>query len=97
MLVSTVHERSEAAMIFLLFGGGRRVKQLGAGDTRECPRCHNSSRWERLRSYHELTFFFIPILRWGRRELEGCAICGETIEVPRPRRALGWRTTHATA
>jgi len=25
--------------------------------------------------------FFVPIARWGRRQLELCGICGTTVEV----------------
>ena len=64
-------------MLFLLFGGGHRIKPLGDGAVRDCPRCHNTTTWMRARSFYELTFFFLPILRWRRRELEACPICGE--------------------
>lgn len=38
----------------------------------------NAATWQRMRRFHELTFFFIPIARWGRQQLESCPICGET-------------------
>lgn len=84
-------------MFFLLFGGGTRFKDLGTGETRTCPRCHNTTAWQRLRRFHELTFFFIPIARWGRCEVEACAVCGDAHELPdtNPRRL--WPTRHAVA
>jgi hypothetical protein len=64
-------------MFFLLFGGGVRLKTLGAGPERTCPRCHNTATWVRLRRFHELTLFFVPLARWGRSELEACPVCGQ--------------------
>ena len=74
-------------MLFLLFGGGPRLKDAGTGEQRTCPRCQNAATWQRLRRFNELTFFLIPIARWGRRELEACPICGEAREIsPPPKR-----------
>ena len=42
-------------MLFLLFGGGIRFKDLGAGHEHTCRRCHNTATWSRLRRFHELT------------------------------------------
>lgn len=83
-------------MFFLLFGGGLRFKDLGAGEERACPRCHNTTTWQRLRQFNELTFFFIPVARWGRRELETCGVCGESEELPRTARRR-WPAHHADA
>lgn len=82
-------------MLFLLFGGGIRFKDLGAGQEHTCPRCHNTATWSRLRRFHQLTLFFIPVARWGRQELEACPVCGEQHELaePAPRR---WSMRHAT-
>lgn len=83
-------------MFFLLFGLSTRLKPLGAGSLRECARCHNTTRWSRLRRYHQLTLFFIPVLRWRREEIEACPICGA--EQPAPaRRTLAHPLTHAAA
>lgn len=82
-------------MLFLLFGGGIRFKELGAGRERTCPRCHNTATWPRLRRFHELTLFFIPIARWGRQELEVCPICGQQHELPEQARQR-WPMRHAT-
>ena len=67
--------------VFLLFGYGRKQKPLGPGGTRTCPRCHNTTQWTRLREYTQLTIFFIPVLRWGRKQLESCGICGAALVV----------------
>lgn len=75
-------------MLFLLFGGGIKITDKGPGDERSCPRCHNTATWRRLRRCHQLTFFFVPVLRWGRRQLEACPVCGETLELPVQRRSL---------
>ena len=84
-------------MIFLFFGIHTKVKQLGAAAVRACPRCHNVTAWEHLRSYEELTLFFLPILRWSRQELEVCPVCGSAVEVERRERARGLRAGHAPA
>ena len=84
-------------MIFLLFGIHTKVKQLGGAAVRACPRCHNTTPWERVRCQEELTIFFVPILRWSRRELEVCPVCGSATEVPRRQSAPSPRTSHATA
>jgi endogenous inhibitor of DNA gyrase (YacG/DUF329 family) len=70
-------------MFFLLiFGLATHVKRLGDGRERTCPRCHNTTTWARLRESTQLTLFFIPVLRWDRRELDACPICGERVELP---------------
>lgn len=84
-------------MLFFLFGGGTRLKEIATAETRRCPRCHNRAAWMRLRRYHEVTFFFVPIARWGRRELEACPVCGEAQEVPRTDQRRLWPRRHATA
>lgn len=69
-------------MIFFLFGGGTRYKNIGTAEVRTCSRCHNSAPWIRLQRFHEVTLFFIPVARWGRRELMACAVCGEADDLP---------------
>ena len=69
-------------MLFLLFGGGTRLKDRGRGSQRTCPRCHNTASWQRLCRFHEVTFFLIPVLRWGREEVECCPVCGDLRELP---------------
>jgi hypothetical protein len=81
-------------MLFLLFGAGIRLKDLGAGHERTCPRCHNTAAWSRVRRFHELTLFFIPVARWGRQELEACPICGQQHELAEPARRR-WSMRHA--
>ena len=66
--------------MFFLFGFGTRQKHIGPGATRTCPRCHNTTRWARMRSYKQLTVFFVPVLRWKRRQVEVCGICGAAVE-----------------
>jgi hypothetical protein len=69
-------------MFFLLiFGLATHLKQLGAGSERTCPRCHNTTTWPRLRESTQLTLFFIPVLRWGRRGFEACPVCGQRAEL----------------
>jgi hypothetical protein len=66
--------------VFLLFGFGSTQQSLGAGEVRTCPNCGNSSQWARVRQFKQFTVFFLPIARWGRRQLEVCTICGTTVE-----------------
>ena len=66
--------------MFFIFGIDTKTREIGSGHTRQCPRCHNTTQWARLRSFNQLTIFFvIPIWRWKRREYESCGICGETV------------------
>ena len=70
-------------MFFLLILGlATHLKPLGQGDERTCPRCHNTTTWARLRESTQLTLFFIPVLRWGRREFDACPVCGQRVERP---------------
>jgi transcription elongation factor Elf1 len=66
--------------VFFLFGYGSKQKHLGAGQTRTCPRCNNTTQWSRIRTYTQFTVFFIPVARWSRRQLEQCSICGASVE-----------------
>lgn len=65
-------------MLFL-FGFGTKQKPLGPGETRTCPRCHNTTQWQRMRQFSQLSVFFIPIARWKRSRFEACGICGVSI------------------
>lgn len=65
--------------MFLLFGIGPKHEDLGPGETRTCQRCGNTTVWRRERTSQRFTLFFIPVLRWGRRETEACTICGNAI------------------
>lgn len=65
--------------MFFLFGFGTKQKPLGPGETRTCPRCHNTTQWTRLRQFNQFTLFFIPIARWKRRQFEACGICGASV------------------
>ncbi|MGU3435082.1 zinc-ribbon domain-containing protein [Actinomycetes bacterium M1A6_2h] len=67
--------------MFLLFGFGTKRKPLGAGQTRTCPRCHNTTQWTRMRQYKQFTLFFVPLARWKRMEFEECGICGTAVQV----------------
>ena len=67
--------------MFFLFGYGTKQKHLGPGRTRTCPRCSNTTQWQRMREFTQFTVFFIPIARWRRREYEICGICGTAVEV----------------
>lgn len=66
--------------VFFLFGLGTRQTLLGPGETRTCPRCHNTTQWSRMQEARQLTVFFIPVARWKRRRFEACGICGSTVE-----------------
>ncbi|HLS77842.1 MAG TPA: zinc-ribbon domain-containing protein [Nocardia sp.] len=68
--------------MFFLFGFGRKREDLGPGATRTCPRCHNTTQWLRVREFSQVTVFFIPVARWGRKHLEVCGICGAAVELP---------------
>lgn len=67
--------------MFFLFGFGTRQRELGPGEVRTCPRCGNTTRWARVREVRQVTVFFVPVARWGRRDLEVCGICGTAVEV----------------
>lgn len=66
-------------MFFFLFGYGTKQKALGAGQVRTCPRCHNTTQWQRVREFKQLSVFFVPVARWQRREFELCGICGAAV------------------
>ena len=68
-----------AETMFFLFGFGSKKEHLGAGATRTCPNCHNTSQWSRVREFKQLSVFFIPVARWGRKQFEACGICGVTV------------------
>ena len=65
--------------VLLFFGYGTKHKHLGAGQVRTCPRCHNTTQWNRMREFKQLSVFFIPVARWGRRQFEVCGICGSAV------------------
>ncbi|WP_068047333.1 zinc-ribbon domain-containing protein [Nocardia speluncae] len=67
-------------MVFFIFGFGTKRQNLGSGQTRTCPRCHNTTQWQRVREFKQFTLFFIPVARWKRHQLEVCGICGAAIE-----------------
>ena len=67
--------------MFFFFGFGDKRQDLGPGLVRTCPNCGNTTQWSRVRQLKQLTVFFVPIARWGRRELEVCGICGASVEV----------------
>ena len=67
--------------MFFLFGLGAKQRDLGPGEVRTCPNCGNTSRWARVQESRQLTVFFVPVARWGRRYLEVCTICGTAVEV----------------
>lgn len=67
--------------MFFLFGFGTKQRDLGPGAVRTCPRCGNTTRWARVREVRQVTVFFVPVARWGRRDLEVCGICGTAVEV----------------
>ena len=65
--------------VLLFFGYGTKQKHLGAGRVRTCPRCHNTTQWNRMREFKQLSVFFVPVARWGRRQFEVCGICGTAV------------------
>ena len=66
--------------MFLLFlGYGTKVKVLGEGAERTCPRCHNTTRWRHLESYRYLSLFLVRIARWHREQLDACPVCGHAL------------------
>ena len=67
--------------MFLLFGFGTEQQDLGPGEVRTCLRCGNTTQWARVRQFKQFTVFFVPIARWGRRQLEVCGICTIAVEV----------------
>lgn len=67
--------------VFFLFGLGTKQQQLGPGETRTCPRCHNTTQWTRMREFRQFTVFFVPVARWKRRRFEACGICAAAVEV----------------
>ena len=67
--------------VFFLFGFGTKQRDLGPGEVRTCPTCGNTSTWARVRENRQLTVFFVPVARWGRKHLEVCTICGTAVQV----------------
>lgn len=68
--------------MFVIFGISSRTKALGPGATQMCPRCGNQVTFTRIRSWRQLTVFFVvPLWRWGRREYDQCGICSHAIMV----------------
>lgn len=67
--------------MFFLFGFGTKQQHLGPGATRTCPHCAGTSQWERVRQFRQFSVFFVPLVRWKRRRLEVCGICGTAVEV----------------
>nr|WP_211660681.1 zinc-ribbon domain-containing protein [Modestobacter muralis] len=67
--------------VFFLFGFGTKQRDLGPGAVRTCPNCGNTSTWARVQESRQLTVFFVPVARWGRRQLEVCTICSTAVEV----------------
>lgn len=67
-------------MLFV-FGFGSKQKHLGPGETRTCPRCHNTTQWARMRQFRQFTLFFVPVARWNREQFEVCGICGASVAV----------------
>lgn len=67
--------------MFFFFSFGVKRQDLGLGDVRTCPHCGNLTQWAKVRQVKQLTLFFVPIARWGRRQLEVCGICGSVVEV----------------
>jgi hypothetical protein len=66
--------------VFFVFGLGTKQQHLGSGETRTCPRCHNTTQWTRMREFRQFTVFFVPVARWKRRFFEACSICGTAVE-----------------
>jgi hypothetical protein len=67
--------------VFFLFGFGSKQQDLGPGEVRTCPNCSNTTQWRRIRQFRQFTVFFVPVLRWGRRRLEVCGVCGTAVAV----------------
>ena len=67
--------------VFFVFGLDTKQQHLGPGETRTCPRCHNTTQWTRMREFRQFTVFFVPVARWRRRLFEVCGICGTAVEV----------------
>ena len=67
--------------VFFVFGLGTKQQHLGPGETRTCPRCHNTTQQTRIREFRQFTVFFVPVARWKRRLFEACSICGTAVEV----------------
>ncbi|MCP4293413.1 MAG: zinc-ribbon domain-containing protein [bacterium] len=66
-------------MMFFIFGIGPHMKPLGSGEYRTCPRCNNHTRWQKVESCQRFSLFFIPVISWGKNQVEQCSICGEVV------------------
>ena len=86
--------RDSGPMLFLFFGIGTKIKVRGAAGERTCPRCHNTTPWQRLERYSYLSLFFVRLLRWHREELDVCPVCGHA---EAHRRTLAHRPQAVTA
>lgn len=61
--------------MFLIFGAGKHVRELGAGEYRTCFRCNNHTQWMVVETCNRVSIFFIPVLSWGKVLTEQCRIC----------------------
>jgi endogenous inhibitor of DNA gyrase (YacG/DUF329 family) len=86
-----------ARMFFIgVFGIDTRARPLGVTSPTTCPRCRNAAAWTILETSRRFTFFFIPIVGWGRRYLVSCPICGETTALGSREEALGLKAGEFT-
>lgn len=84
-------------MFFIgIFGVDTLAKPLGVTAPKTCPRCHNAVPWTIFETSRRFTFFFIPIIGWGRRYHVSCPICGETMTLGSLEEALGLKAGEFT-
>lgn len=68
--------------MLLIAGVTSKTNDQGPGASRTCPRCGNTTVWQRRKSFRQFTLFFvIPLWRWDREQYEQCGICGQTVAV----------------
>lgn len=66
--------------MFFVFGYEKRRKDLGPAGERTCANCGNRRSWRRYRETGWITFFFIPVLPTGRKDLSLCPVCSHRDE-----------------
>ena len=68
--------------MFIFFGGGGTSSEmLGEGYELDCPNCHNSRRWQVIRTQNSASVFFIPVAKWGVKYWAICPICSATADL----------------
>lgn len=67
--------------MFFIMGISQGQKKLSFTQTMICKICGKYGRYEVFMTYSYFSFFFIPILKWGRKYIVRSSCCGATYEL----------------